>query len=60
MRIMVFEFDLYFCSASDITKKVNEFCDEYNVIDVKVTKAKSNVDANTNDSLFYTIIYRKD
>ena len=58
IKIFVFEFDLYFTSASDIAKKVNEFCEEYNVIDIKVTKAKSSA-INTVDSLFYTIIYKE-
>lgn len=58
MRIKVFEFNLYFVGANDITKKVNEFCVEHNVIDIKVTKAHIG-DKDMDDSLFYTIIYKE-
>lgn len=57
-KVFVFEFNLYITSAKDITKKVNEFCEEYDVIDIKVTKAHIGV-KDMDDSLFYTIIYKE-
>ena len=59
IKVFVFEFDLYSTSANDISKKVNEFCEEYDVIDIKVTKAKSSAGVDTIDSLFYTILYKE-
>lgn len=54
MRIKVFEFNLYYAGANDITEAINKFCEKHIVTDIIVNRA--DVGSKT-DSLFYTIIY---
>lgn len=54
MRIKVFKFSFHYASASDIDKRINEFCEKHNVVDIK-----ANIVGVNNDYILYTVIYKE-